>query len=63
MNDPIAVLRELVALKRMHDAIEAAEVDGATNFVDSKPLPFVKDDYARRKGPAWEAAFKLADGA
>lgn len=55
-------LRELVALKRLHDKIEAAEADGGVNFVDGKPLPFAKDEYEKRKAAAWAAAFELVDG-
>ena len=62
MNDPLTVLRELVALKRLHDAIEAAEAKGTENFVEGKPLPFAKDEYQARKSAAWEKAFELAGG-
>lgn len=56
------VLRELVAVKRLHDAIEAAEAKGTENFIGDKPLPFAQDEYEQRKTAAWAAAFALADG-
>lgn len=59
MPEALEVLRELVALKRIHDKIEAAEADGGENFVDGVPMPFAKDDYDRRKAAAWTAAFQL----
>lgn len=55
------ILTELVALKRLHDAIEAAEAQGTVNFVEGKPLPFARDEYEQRKARAWDAAFALVD--
>jgi hypothetical protein len=59
MKTPISVLRELVALKNLHDAIEAIEAEGTQNFVDGKALPFAKDDYAARKARAWQVAARV----
>jgi hypothetical protein len=63
LTNPLAILRELVALKRLHDKIEAAEAKGIENFVDDVPLYAAKDDYERRKAIAWGVAFNLVDGA
>lgn len=57
--DAHATLRELVALKDLHDAIEAIEAEGTHNFINGTPLPFAKDEYAKRKAIAWDAARKL----
>jgi hypothetical protein len=59
MPDALDTLRELVALKRLHDAIEATEAKGSSNFVDNKPLPFARDEYEQRKAKAWADARAL----
>jgi hypothetical protein len=60
MLEPLTALRELVALKRLQDRIEAAEA-AHQNFVGDVALPIVVDEYNARKLVAWAAAFEIVD--
>lgn len=63
MNESLAILRELVALQSLRQAIDQAEADGMVNFVNDVPIPFAKDEIARREPLAWEAARQLVNAA
>ncbi len=55
-----AILRELVALKRMHDAVDGLYVPPGS--VPPWSTTKLREEYERRKPAAWAAAFKHADG-
>lgn len=50
-----AALRELVACKDLKERVEAADMS-SYSIADADAAQTMADEYARRKGPAWQAA-------